>query len=164
MLMFVVVGGTSSTPYDAWYDFDDDGDIDIYDIVDIAGRYGTTGDSEKNVTVTNWPAKQTLNISLAHNLVIPEQSSIQLSTDVAGYDRLTLVIVKQTSGVLMARVHYKFGDIFTPSVWETPDLSGGSNLILNDSIVIGPTIWIELTTTDFAVTISAAIYATETSR
>jgi len=41
MLMFV--GVTSSTPYDPWYDFDDDGDIDIYDIVDIAGRYGTTG-------------------------------------------------------------------------------------------------------------------------
>ncbi len=29
--------------YDPWCDFDDDGDIDIYDIVDIAGRYGTTG-------------------------------------------------------------------------------------------------------------------------
>jgi hypothetical protein len=41
--MFMFVGVTSSTPYDAWYDFDDDGDIDIYDIVDIAGRYGTTG-------------------------------------------------------------------------------------------------------------------------
>jgi hypothetical protein len=40
---FVLVGITSSTPYDPWYDFDDDGDIDIYDIVDIAGRYGTTG-------------------------------------------------------------------------------------------------------------------------
>ena len=41
LVMFV--GVTSSTLYDAWYDFDDDGDIDIYDIVDIAGRYGTTG-------------------------------------------------------------------------------------------------------------------------
>jgi len=41
--MFMFVGVTSSTPYDPWYDFDDDGDIDIYDIVDIAGRYGTVG-------------------------------------------------------------------------------------------------------------------------
>ena len=41
--MFMCVGVTSSTPYDAWYDFDDDGDIDIYDVVDIAGRYGTMG-------------------------------------------------------------------------------------------------------------------------
>jgi len=41
--LFMFVGVTSSTLYDAWYDFDDDGDIDIYDIVDIAGRYGTTG-------------------------------------------------------------------------------------------------------------------------
>lgn len=29
--------------YDPWCDLDDDGDIDIFDIVNIAGRYGTTG-------------------------------------------------------------------------------------------------------------------------
>jgi len=38
------IGVTAQTrPYDPWADLDDDGDIDIYDIVDIAGRYGTTG-------------------------------------------------------------------------------------------------------------------------
>ena len=46
---------TSSAPYDAWADLDEDGDIDIFDIVDIASRYGTMGDPGKNVTVTNWP-------------------------------------------------------------------------------------------------------------
>jgi len=59
-LMFLVSVGfirtTASTPYDPWCDIDDDGDIDIYDVVDMAGRYGTTGDSTKNVTVVNWPA------------------------------------------------------------------------------------------------------------
>lgn len=29
--------------YDPWCDLDDDGDIDIFDIVDIAGRYGSSG-------------------------------------------------------------------------------------------------------------------------
>ncbi|MCW3985229.1 MAG: hypothetical protein NWE91_02315 [Candidatus Bathyarchaeota archaeon] len=46
--MFLIGTTTSISPrgvhdYDPWRDFDDDGDIDIYDIVDIAGRYGTTG-------------------------------------------------------------------------------------------------------------------------
>ena len=32
------------TGYCPWDDLDDDGDIDIFDIVEIAGRYGTTGE------------------------------------------------------------------------------------------------------------------------
>jgi hypothetical protein len=46
---------TSSAPYDAWADLDEDGDIDIFDIVNMAGRYATTGDPGRNITVTNWP-------------------------------------------------------------------------------------------------------------
>jgi len=44
-----LIGTTTSistkgvSDYDPWCDFDDDGDIDIYDIVEIAGRYGTAG-------------------------------------------------------------------------------------------------------------------------
>jgi hypothetical protein len=43
------VGATSSAStigihdYDPWCDLDDDGDIDIYDIVNMANRYGATG-------------------------------------------------------------------------------------------------------------------------
>ena len=40
---FLFVGLTSSSPYSPWYDFNGNGEIDIFDIVDIAGRYGTTG-------------------------------------------------------------------------------------------------------------------------
>jgi len=39
----VLVGVTSSAPYDPWIDLDDDGDIDIFDIVKMAGAYGTSG-------------------------------------------------------------------------------------------------------------------------
>lgn len=50
-----LVGLTSSAPYDPWYDLDENGKIDIFDLVRLAGTYGTTGDPGKNVNVTNWP-------------------------------------------------------------------------------------------------------------
>jgi hypothetical protein len=34
---------SSASVYDPWYDTDDDGDIDIFDMVRVAGSYGTTG-------------------------------------------------------------------------------------------------------------------------
>lgn len=38
------VGVTAQVnPYDPWVDINDDGEIDIFDIVQIAGAYGTTG-------------------------------------------------------------------------------------------------------------------------
>jgi len=43
---------TASAPYDPWADLDDDGDIDIFDVVKIAAAYSTTGDPAKNVAVT----------------------------------------------------------------------------------------------------------------
>jgi hypothetical protein len=46
---------TASAPYDPWADLDDDGDIDIFDVVKIAAAYSTAGDPAKNVAVTNWP-------------------------------------------------------------------------------------------------------------
>ncbi len=45
----IFIGGTASVSttgpngYDPWMDLDDDGDIDIFDIVKIAGAYGTSG-------------------------------------------------------------------------------------------------------------------------
>ena len=44
LALSALVGLTSSQPvYDPWVDTDDDGDIDIFDIVYLAGLYGTTG-------------------------------------------------------------------------------------------------------------------------
>lgn len=39
----LLVGITSSASYDPWCDLDDDGDIDIFDIVKLASAYGTSG-------------------------------------------------------------------------------------------------------------------------
>ena len=49
---FLLVGVTASE-YDPWCDLDDNGEIDIFDVVNVAVKYATTGDATKNVTVTN---------------------------------------------------------------------------------------------------------------
>ena len=49
--------GVTASPYDPWADYDADGDVDIYDVVPVATAYGTTGDSTRNVTVTNFPTE-----------------------------------------------------------------------------------------------------------
>jgi len=58
-----LVGVTTSAPYNPWCDMDDDGDIDIYDVVEMADRYGTTGDPTKNVNVTNWPDPMNVDVA-----------------------------------------------------------------------------------------------------
>ena len=40
-----LISVTATVPYDPWCDMDDDGDIDIYDVVEMADRYGTAGAS-----------------------------------------------------------------------------------------------------------------------
>jgi hypothetical protein len=62
------VGSQTTMPYDPWADINDDGIIDIFDLVNMANKYGATGDPTKNVTVTNWPIATnyltvTLNVS-----------------------------------------------------------------------------------------------------
>jgi hypothetical protein len=52
------IGSQTTMPYDPWADINDDGIIDIFDLVNLANKYGTTGDPTKNVNVTNWPTQQ----------------------------------------------------------------------------------------------------------
>lgn len=66
-LLMVGIGSTSTGcppgEYCVWCDMDDDGDVDIFDIVFISAKYGTSGNPQRNVTfvdpidvnVTNWP-------------------------------------------------------------------------------------------------------------
>ena len=43
VLPFLVGSTASAGEYDPWCDLDDDGDIDIFDVVSVAGRYGSAG-------------------------------------------------------------------------------------------------------------------------
>jgi hypothetical protein len=54
-LMFTVIPIRSGLPYDPWADIDDNGKIDMKDIGNVAARFMASGDSTKNVNVTNWP-------------------------------------------------------------------------------------------------------------
>ncbi|MGB9134190.1 MAG: hypothetical protein WCC63_01165 [Candidatus Bathyarchaeia archaeon] len=94
----LLVGVTASAPYNPWYDLDENGEIDIFDVVRIAGTYGTTGDPGKNVSVTNWPPSvnvtvtyATRNGSLASGL-IPLDGSWSTSIDTRGYRAITLTV------------------------------------------------------------------------
>jgi hypothetical protein len=85
-----LIGLTASAPYDPWYDLDENGKIDIFDVVRIAGTYGTTGDPGKNVTVTNWPTN-TLAYTVSTN--IPGYGSISSPwIPVNGYSKISICI------------------------------------------------------------------------
>lgn len=60
-----LVSITASAPYSPWVDLDADGDVDIFDVVTIAGSYGTTGDSTKPVYVTNFPLDEEGNLNVS---------------------------------------------------------------------------------------------------
>jgi hypothetical protein len=52
--LFLIVPVSSNGRYDPWLDYNADGKIDVRDIAPMAAAYGSTGDSTKNVNVTNW--------------------------------------------------------------------------------------------------------------
>jgi len=53
-----LTGSQSVGMYDPWKDLNDDGVIDIYDLIGIANSYGTTGDPAKPVIVNGYYAKE----------------------------------------------------------------------------------------------------------
>lgn len=58
--LFTIIPTNSSATkiYDPWSDYNDDGKIDIKDLVNTISLFQTYGDSTKNVNVTNWPTQQ----------------------------------------------------------------------------------------------------------
>ena len=147
--------------YDPWLDYNEDGAIDVNDLHPLGGAYGTSGDSTKNVNVTNWPTEQTLNASLADYLVISnEEPPAYFEVNVDGYSKTTLVLQRHTSaGTLIAYIHFKIGGVYTPLVYSNNTLAAGRHFLLRDYEVVGPTIGIELTAMGDPITVSLGIYA-----
>ena len=85
-----LVGLTASAPYNPWNDLDDDGDIDIFDIVKISGTYGTTGDPGKNVTI----AGRASNLAFTAPVTTIGASSGYVSPwiSVNGYSKVTICV------------------------------------------------------------------------
>jgi hypothetical protein len=82
-------GSQSTLSYNPWMDTNDDGRIDIYDVVSVTAIYGKTGDPTKNVNVTNWP--------------IDEQGNLKVNVMPRG--NLTLCTDSQTITVADCRVN-----------------------------------------------------------
>ena len=84
-----LVDVTTSAPYNPWYDLDENGIINIFDVVALAGTYGTTGNPGKNVTIAG--RMSTLAYSFS-GLVEPH---MMLSTGwiaVDGYSKLAICL------------------------------------------------------------------------
>jgi hypothetical protein len=60
--------------YDPWVDYDDNGLIDIFDVVAVGIAFGTTGDPTKNVNVTNFPTE--MNVTIVNWQIKPEPKTI----------------------------------------------------------------------------------------
>jgi hypothetical protein len=65
--------------YDAWVDINDDGQIDIFDIIYIATGFGTSGDPAKNVSIANWPATLNVNVTNMPVFKFDEQGNLNVT-------------------------------------------------------------------------------------
>ena len=90
---------SSSLGYDPWADINDDGKIDMKDIGYEARLFGTTGNSTKNVTVTNWPESHRSvpyvvdqTVPLPMNPLIMGYSFGVPDVNVEGYSRMSVYI------------------------------------------------------------------------
>ncbi|MGB9135316.1 MAG: hypothetical protein WCC63_07035 [Candidatus Bathyarchaeia archaeon] len=86
-----LVGVSTSAPYDPWSDLDADGDIDIFDIVKIAGSYATTGDPGKNVSVTNWPTSTDVSVWW-NRFLSPSSGVVSGSYNATGFGQLHVLV------------------------------------------------------------------------
>jgi hypothetical protein len=55
-LFMITTSNSQVGEYNPWADYNEDGVIDIFDIVPGAVSFGAEGDSTRNVNVTNWPS------------------------------------------------------------------------------------------------------------
>ena len=133
-----LVSTTTSSPYDPWCDIDGDGDIDIYDAVDLAGKYGTTGNPARNVTIIH----NTYEFLEDFNFTEHSAHSYRFTTK--GYRQVTLYVFLSYPVLQDTQVHVAVSfwiegsnraptmDLFTAfifqnaSVWRTYDVKGSS--------------------------------------
>jgi len=134
-LMFIPMSGSQTTfQYDPWADMNDDGIIDIYDLINIANKYGTTGDPTKSVLVNGYYAEEW---NKTYGLNQGESNVTWISTK--GLRKITLQIS------------------IWPGVWAI-DLNGNKHGIANATIyierqILNQTIWSDTVLLDAAVTI-----------
>ncbi len=94
----------SSTGYDPWIDYDEDGTVDYDDFISLAGEYGTSGDPTKNVTIVGHATKvihAAINVSVG---VDEWWTSDYISVD--GYAKVTVLIYIATTSYRYSLLAY----------------------------------------------------------
>lgn len=120
-LMFAVVPIRSGNPYDPWADINEDGKINMYDIGYTAQRYGATGDSTKNVNVTNWPSPLLPNFVYDSGMFTlgPWNSSefwTNHDLNVAGYRQVSICVSYSGYLGIQMKIRVRMGDFTGQSV------------------------------------------------
>ena len=67
-----------SAEWDPWVDVKEDGTINVLDLIKVAGSLGTSGDTTKNVNVTNWPNWWMSNRCNITNWPVDEQGNLKV--------------------------------------------------------------------------------------
>jgi len=165
--IFMIFPTKSAEPYNPWGDVsgptigEPDGTINMRDINYEILRFNTFGDTAKNVTVTNWPVRRTLNASLAYNWLIDGSQAWLLEADVTGYSKLNLVLKIETStGMTSVGVYFVIGGVWTPPVYMNYTLTSGTYFLLQNYEVIGPTMLMEFSPSG-EVRVFVGLYATD---
>lgn len=89
---FLLVGVTASE-YDPWLDVNDDGEIDIFDVVKVAGAYGTTGIS---INKTELLLELLLKVDILNSTVEELRSQIAEMNTTIGDLQTSLTILNAT--------------------------------------------------------------------
>jgi hypothetical protein len=131
---FVCVGFTSSTPYDPWYDFNHNGEIDIFDVVDIAGRYGTTG-TPINTTALLLEMQDSINTLNTTLMELQAQPACVVQS--GEYDGVVNADMVEYLGVTTINFATAFTTTAKPQMIITVVLKGAANGLTEGSAIKG---------------------------
>lgn len=131
--------------YNAWSDLNDDGTIDIFDIVDVAAYFGTSGDPAKNVIIQGLSTKEW---EIGFNL-LPSQSN-STSNLTRGYRQISIgffgLVGLGTASVAVRFAPYELGPAYT--VEQFTVLQGSR--VLKTYAIQGAVVYVDLTNTSGA--------------
>jgi len=148
-------------PYDPWIDWDDNGEIDIFDKVAVGSRFGSEGDPTKNVNVTNFPLDEegNLKVSIAEEPLKTYKDVAEITvfkTD--AQSDLTTDSPRCSGGAQLENAHSMFTFCFLPKRMPFNVTEVWMSLV----IFAGPQTYPTLYTTQFTITLNSQSQAFNT--